>query len=361
MGVYADHAGFSSRFGMRLDTDGQAVAAVSQRMLIVSDAPDHTHLKRVLQRAFSPAEMPRMEALVRQVVAEVLDDGVRAGEVDFIDVAKRIPNYVVCTMMGIPREDWEWLGQITTDAFESEDEAERGGAHGEIFLYFADLLDRRRRHPGDDFVSAVAAARRVADVPGGERPLSDEEIIFNCNGVLAGANETTRYSAAGGVLAFVDNPDQWELLRAGGPATAATAAEEILRWTTPGVHALRTAVRPTKVGGVRIEPGDQVTLWNVSANRDEEVFTQADRFLVGRTPNRHIAFGHGPHLCLGARLARIELVAFLEELVARVERIELTGEPVYNGSNFTWGLRRLPVRLVPARHPGIAGPETAAA
>lgn len=351
MSVYADTQSFSSRFGMRLDSDADAVAAVSQRMLIVSDPPDHTHLKRVLQKSFGPAALPRMEGLVRQVVAEVIQEAVEAGEVDFIDVAKKIPNHVVCTLMGIPREDWEWIGDLTTDAFESPDEAERSGAHGEIFLYFTDLLQQRREQPGDDLVSVIANERRVADVPGGERPLSDEEIVFNCNGVLAGANETTRYSAAGGVLAFVRNPDQWAVAREGGPDVAALAGEEILRWTTPGVHAMRTVMRPARVGGARVEPGDRVTLWNVSANRDEDVFDEPDRFVADRKPNRHIAFGHGPHLCLGARLARMELAAFVTELAQRVERIELTGEPLYNASNFTWGLRRLPVRLSPARIP----------
>jgi cytochrome P450 len=320
-------------------------------MLIVSDPPDHTHLKRVLQQSFGPAELPRMEGLVEQVVAEVVTEAVRAGDVDFIDVAKKIPNYVVCTLMGIPREDWGWIGAHTTDAFESPDESDRSGAHGEIFLYFADLLTQRRGRSGDDFVTVIANQRRVADVPDGSRLLSDEEIIFNCNGVLAGANETTRYSAAGGVLEFARHPDQWQLVREDSARVAPLAAEEILRWTTPGVHAMRTVMRSTRIGDVRVEPGDRVTLWNVSANRDEEIFQDAERFIADRDPNRHIAFGHGPHLCLGARLARMELAYFVSELARQVERIELTGKPLYNASNFTWGLRSLPVRLHPARVP----------
>ncbi|HLU99137.1 MAG TPA: cytochrome P450 [Thermobifida alba] len=347
MSVYADQVSFSSRRGMRLDSDPDAVAAVAQRMLIVSDAPDHTHLKRVLQQSFSASRMPLVEGLVRQVIGDVLAEAADHGETDFIDVAKLIPNRVVCALMGIPRSDWEWIGQITTDAFEGDDETVRSGAHGEIFLYFTDLLAERRRAPGDDIVSAIATAERVADVPGGRRPLSDEEIVFNCNGILAGANETTRYSAAGGVLALVDSPDQWALLRGGSPPDL--AAEEILRWTTPGVHAMRTVMRPVRVAGTLFEPGDRVTLWNVSANRDEDVFDQADRFRVDRTPNRHIAFGHGPHLCLGSRLARLEMTVFVEELARRVAHVELTGEPRYNASNFTWGLRSLPVRLTPDR------------
>lgn len=348
--VYADHESFSSRFGMRLGSNADAVASVSQRMLIVSDPPDHTQLKRVLSKAFGPAGIPRLERLVHQVVREVIAEAVRKGDIDFLDVAKLIPNYVVCAVMDLPRQDWDWVGRTTTDAFEGETEDIRSGAHGEIFLYFDDLLRKRRGGTGDDFVSQVARDRRAVGTDGEERLLSDEEIIFNCNGVLAGANETTRYSTAGGVLEMARNADQWRALKAAGAPAIPRAVEEILRWTVPGVHAMRTAVRPVTVGGVRVAVGDRVTLWNVSANRDEAVFDQPDRFLLDRAPNRHITFGAGIHLCLGARLARLELSAFLGEWIRQVASVELTGEPRYNASNFTWGLRHLPVRLVPTRN-----------
>ncbi|HJQ03535.1 MAG TPA: cytochrome P450 [Jatrophihabitans sp.] len=341
--VYTQHEIFSSRYGMRLDSSPAAVSAVSQRMLIVSDPPSHTELKRVLSRPFGQAEMPRLEMLVRQVVRDVLD-GVVGDDLEFLDVAKRIPNYVVCALMGLPRADWDWVGRITTEAFEGSDDA-RSAAHGEIFLYFSELLDERRVHPGDDFVSRVAHDH--ADRNGVERSLTDEEIIFNCNGVLAGANETTRYSAAGGVLAFVEHPTQWRLLVEAGEGGVAPAVEEILRWTVPGMHAMRTAMRPVRLNGVRIAAGDRVTIWNGSANRDEAVFQRPDEFNVGRAPNRHLTFGTGRHLCLGSRLARLELTVFLSEFIKRVDRIEPTGAPRFNASNFTWGLRRLPVRLVP--------------
>jgi cytochrome P450 len=346
--VYADQDGFSSRFGMRLDSNPAAVASVAQRMLIVSDPPEHTRLKRVLSRSFGPAQLTRMESLVRGVVRTALTDAVAAGELDFIDVAKRIPNNVVCALMDIPRSDWEWMGAITTEAFEGAEEAERTGAHSEIFLYLSDLLAQRRRHPGADFVSEVAATELDAGRDGGSRPLTDEEIVFNASGVLAGGNETTRYSAAGAVLALAADPAQWDLLRTGGPGVVATAVEEVLRWTTPGVHALRTATRPTEIAGTPIAAGDRVTLWNSAANRDDRVFAEPDRFRLDRTPNRHLAFGSGRHLCLGARLARLELALFLTELPTLVGAIEPTGPALYNASNFTWGLRRLPVRLVAA-------------
>jgi cytochrome P450 len=347
--VYADSDTFSSRFGMNLGSNAAAVSAVSQRMLIVSDPPDHTQLKRVFYKAFGPPELPRLDRLAKQVAHEVVARAVAASEIDFLDYAKLLPNYVVCAVMDLPRTDWEWVGRITTDAFEGETEEIRSGAHAEIFLYFEDLLYERRGGDKDDFISRIARDRRATDVHGEERLLSDEEIVFNCNGVLAGANETTRYSAAGGVLALIQHPDQWDELRAGAPAGIPDAVEEILRWTGPGVHALRTATRPARIGTRQIAAGDRVTLWNVSANRDESVFDEPTRFRIDRNPNRHIAFGAGRHLCLGARLARLELAAFCTELIAQVGRIELLGTPTYNASNFTWGLTHLPIRLEPRR------------
>lgn len=340
--IYADAEHFSSRFGMRLDSDPAAVASVAQRMLIVSDAPEHTALKRTLMQWFGPGQMPRMEALVRQVVDELVDDQALDQPIDFIDLAKRLPNHVVCALMDLPRADWEWIGEVTTEAFDGDEDDERSGAHSEIFLYFSDLLRHRRAHPGDDFVSWVAHEGSVGD----ERGLTDEEIIFNCNGVLSGANETTRYSAAGAVLAFAEDPAQWARLRDLGLAGIPAAVEETLRWTTPGVHAMRTVTSPVTVAGQELWPGERVTLWNVSANRDEAVFTEPNRFVIDRQPNRHIAFGHGRHLCLGARLARYELATLFARLLGRVSSVELLAPPTFTPSNFTWGVRSLSVRLV---------------
>jgi cytochrome P450 len=345
--AYANTDVFSSKYGMRLGSDPDAVAAVAGRMLIVSDPPGHSYLKRVLTRAFSPGAMARIEGLVRDVVVGVLADALARGELEFVEVAKLIPNHVVCALLGVPRQDWSWLGALTTDAFESGD-AGRRGAHAEIFLYFADLLAERRASPGEDLVSQIATDRDRGSGVDGTPALTDEEIIFNCNGILAGANETTRYSAAGGLLEFACRPDQWRLLRGGGEAAVRGGVEEVLRWTTPGVHALRTALMPEVIRGVPIAAGQRVTLWNSSANRDEAVFDRPGEFDIRRTPNRHVTFGHGRHLCLGARLARLELGIFLTELAARTDRIEVTADPLYNSSNFTWGLCELPVRLTPA-------------
>ncbi|MEU2450623.1 cytochrome P450 [Streptomyces sp. NPDC012765] len=349
MKVYADSDTFSSARGMRLGSDPAAVAAVAQRMLIVSDVPHHTRLKRALYQAFGPAQMPRLEAMVEKVVGELVAEAAERDELDFIDLAKQLPNRVVCAMMGIPRADWAWIGALTTDAFDSPDDEVRTNAHSEIFLYFIELLAERRARPGDDLVSQIAHDTLVDEGDGVERPLSDHEIVFNLNGVLSGANETTRYSAAGAVHMFAEHPDQWRLLRGLGQGGIAPAVEEILRWTTPGVHALRTAVRDTEINGIPVAKDARVTLWNVSANRDEDVFADPHSFRVDRRPNRHVAFGHGRHLCLGARLARFELGALLTEMLGVLDGFELAGPVTFNSSNFTWGINSLPVRLLRSR------------
>ncbi|KOG56880.1 cytochrome P450 [Streptomyces virginiae] len=349
MKVYADSDTFSSARGMRLGSDPAAVAAVAQRMLIVSDVPHHTRLKRALHQAFGPQQMPRLEAMVEKVVGELVAEAAERDELDFIDLAKQLPNRVVCAMMGIPRADWAWIGALTTDAFDSPDDEVRTNAHSEIFLYFIELLAERRARPGDDLVSQIAHDTLVDEGDGVERPLSDHEIVFNLNGVLSGANETTRYSAAGAVHMFAERPDQWRLLRGLGEGGVAPAVEEILRWTTPGVHALRTAVRDTEINGIPVAKGARVTLWNVSANRDEDVFADPHSFRVDRRPNRHVAFGHGRHLCLGARLARFELGALLTEMLGVLDGFELAGPVTFNSSNFTWGINSLPVRLLRSR------------
>ncbi|MER6254541.1 cytochrome P450 [Streptomyces sp. NPDC001584] len=349
MKVYADSDTFSSARGMRLGSDPAAVAAVAQRMLIVSDVPHHTRLKRALHQAFGPQQMPRLEAMVEKVVGELVAEAAERDELDFIDLAKQLPNRVVCAMMGIPRADWAWIGALTTDAFDSPDDEVRTNAHSEIFLYFIELLAERRVRPGDDLVSQIAHDTLVDEGDGVERPLSDQEIVFNLNGVLSGANETTRYSAAGAVHMFAEHPDQWRLLRGLGQGGIAPAVEEVLRWTTPGVHALRTAVRDTEINGIPVAEGARVTLWNVSANRDEDVFADPHAFRVDRRPNRHVAFGHGRHLCLGARLARFELGALLTEMLGVLDGFELAGPVTFNSSNFTWGINSLPVRLLRSR------------
>jgi cytochrome P450 len=339
--VHRDTVRMSSTEGMRLGSNDQAVGAVANKMLIVSDPPDHTRMKRVLIRPFSNEVLTRVEQHVDDVVVTVVADALRDGQPDLLQHLKLIPTDVICAIMRLPRTDWAWIGAKTTEAFESPSEVERLMANSEIFKYFYDLVLENRRSRRNEFVNEVTALIAERD-----ETVTDEELVFNFSGILAGGNETTRYTLAALTLQLCQNPQQWQRIR-NGEVELATATEEGLRWSVPGMHVMRTAVEPVQLGDARIEAGQRVVTWIGSANRDPEVFADPDTFDVGRTGNRHLSFGAGRHLCLGSRLARLEITAYLRALRARVSSLELTGIPGYNGSNFTWGLNELPLRLRP--------------
>ncbi|MGY3677878.1 cytochrome P450 [Streptomyces sp. TE33382] len=350
--VLSDPATFSSRAGIRLGGSDEAARLVADRMMVVSDPPRHGRIRRVVGAPFTPAALLRWHERIVAGVTDLVDEVVGAGTGGPVgdgaagalvrdavgDLTQRLPNQVICAMMNLPRADWPLIGRLTTDGLDSPDPIDRLDANAEIFGYFADLIARRRARPGDDLISALLAA-------GGD--LTDEELLINCSGVLTGANETVRYAAAGALLVFSDRPELWTALRA-SPELLPTTVEEILRWTSPGLHALRTVTRPVTVSGSDLLPGERVTAWLCSANRDPAVFPDPDTFRADRTPNRHLAFGWGPHVCVGSRVARLELTALLTALIRRVRTITPAGRPVWSTGNFIHGLTRLPVRLSPA-------------
>ncbi|MEV6130518.1 cytochrome P450 [Streptomyces violaceusniger] len=338
--VHRDSTRMISTKGMRLGSTDSAVGAVANKMLIVSDPPDHTRVKRVLIQPFSHEILARAEAYVESVVADVVATAVQNPEPDLITHLQRIPTDVICAIMGLPRSDWAWIGKKTTEAFESPSEILRLTANSEIFKYFYDMVRENRRTAANDFISGL-----TAHADGGPH-LTDEELVFNLSGILAGGNETTRYTLAALTLQLAEHPDQWHRIDR-GEVDPAVATEEGLRWSVPGMHVMRTATEAVRVGGVVIEPGQRVVTWIGSANRDAEVFDAPDTFDVGRTGNRHLSFGAGRHMCLGSRLARLEVTAYLRTLRRMVGSMTLENEPRYNGSNFTWGLNDLPVVLHP--------------
>lgn len=342
--VLSDPGTFSSRAGIRLGGSGEAADLVADRMMVVSDPPRHGRIRRVVGAPFTPAALRQWHDRIVAGVTDLVDEVVAADAGGPLvrdavgDLAQRLPNQVICAMMNLPRADWPLIGRLTTDGLDSPDPIDRLDANAEIFGYFADLIAERRARPGDDLISALLAA---------DGDLTDDELILNCSGVLTGASETVRYAAAGALLVFGDRPELWTALRA-APELLPTTVEEILRWTSPGLHALRTVTRPVTVAGTVLHPGDRVTAWICSANRDPTVFPDPDTFRPDRTPNKHLAFGWGPHVCVGARVARLELTALLTALIRRVRVIAPAGEPVWGAGNFIHGLTRLPVRLSPA-------------
>lgn len=347
--VYKDSAAFTSEQGMRLGSGRHGVDAAAGKMMIVTDPPRHTRLRQLMNSAFSPRRTAEMEQTMRDVLNPLIDDAVERGSVDFVtEIAAVLPAAIVCHIMDVAREEHGAFTDMTSKAFGASLGAEGGPvsvaastrANAKIFAYYAKLLEQRRAQPGDDVVSTLAHG----EVDG--VPLTDTEIIMNCNGILLGANETTRLASAGGLLALIENPSEWQRLRDGEVALD-TAVEEILRWTSPAMHMKRVARIDTELGGHTVLAGETVAIWNPSANRDEAVFDRPDTLDLGRKPNRHLAFGMGSHFCIGAALARVEMRVMLQILVDRLAGAQLAGPVRKMRSNFMWGVERMPVTLLP--------------
>jgi len=335
--VYRDTEHFTSERGNLLETLLSGGDSAGGRMLVVTDGERHRQLRRLLSQAFAPRALRVVIDRLQVAVRRLLREAIEAGTCDFAaDVAARIPLATICDLLDVPDADRARVLEWTTAAHGPQ----AALAINDILLYFAGLARQRRDTPHADVVSLLAAG----EVAGA--PLTDDEVILNCYSLILGGNETTRLSMIGGVLAFAEHPAQWAALR-DGDVTVAGAVEEILRWTSPTMYMGRTVVSEVVVNGTRFVPGDVVTLWNVSANHDEEVFTRPEVFDLARTPNPHVTFGHGPHFCLGAHLTRVELTALLEGLRSAVDAVELRGEPVRISSNMLTGYRSLPVALRP--------------
>lgn len=338
--VYRDAATFSSAGGILLRPEKHGEDPGGGRTLALTDPPRHKQLRSRVDEWFKLRAVRLLDAEMRDVARDVIACSLAQGTCDFVsEIAARIPLYVICKMMGVPRDDWELIFTLTNQAFGGTDALTRRLAHLDILQYFDELLDDRAQSPADDLVSALIATK----IDGVK--LSRDDILLNCDNLLVGGTENTRIAGASGMLAFVQHPDQWQAL-VDDRALVPTAVEEVLRWTSTATHIMRTATRPVEVRGRKINAGERVTLWNPSANRDEDVFADPDRFDVSRQPNRHLALGLGEHFCLGGALARAELRLLYAELLDNTERIELAGEPVPLSSIVVNGLDRLPVRLV---------------
>ncbi|HEX6700327.1 MAG TPA: cytochrome P450 [Gaiellaceae bacterium] len=351
LAVYQDWRSFTSQRGMQVAQDEAAARRAAGKMLIVTDPPRHRQLRSVLSDAFTQSAVRRLEEDMRGIVADALTSAADRDEFDFVvEVASKLPMSVICALLGVPRADWEQMVEWTRTAFGSVagdrdrdpvTETEKIAANADIFFYYSDLVAERRRTLTDDSDDLISILVRGS---AGDAPLTDEEILLNIQGLITGGNETTRHSSAGAVIALIENPDEWERLKT-TPSLLATAVEEVLRWTAPSIHVMRTALRDVTLGDQLIRAGEQVTIWNPAVNRDEDEFPEAHRFDVGRTPNRHLTFGIGHHFCIGAALARLELRVLLTELTARVSSMELAGPVKRLRSTTMWGVDCVPVQF----------------
>jgi cholest-4-en-3-one 26-monooxygenase len=317
------------------------------RLMLEMDPPDHTRYRRLVNRGFTPRMIGQMESHIRELTTGILDRVIPQGQLDFVvDVAAELPLEVIAELIGVPREDRHKIFEWSNNMIGSDDPEYRVSAEEvfqaqvEMFVYAQQLAEKRRQEAGDDIITALLSA----EVDGESLSDMDFNLFFLLLSVAG--NETTRNAISHGMNAFLENPDQYALLASDPERYLASATEEILRWASPVMYFRRNATQDFELRGETIKAGDKISMWYVSANRDEEVFEDPFRFDITRDPNLHIAFGGGgPHFCLGAQLARMEIHVLFEELVQRVPRIESLGAPDRLRSNFIGGIKHLPVRF----------------
>jgi cytochrome P450 len=356
--VHMDWETYSSELGaVALEELDQEQLAVRRTMLEM-DPPRHTELRKICSKLFSARGVGKYEDFIRDVAKTVLDRALPKGELDFVsEISRELPIRFLCSIFTVPQEDAPqligWGDRMIanqdpefSDAVPDMVDTEayrllpfRSPAAYEVWAYADRQNELRRKEPTDDVISALTVAQS-------EGRLNPDEYHNYFSLLMIAGNETTRHTISAGMLALIEHREQLELLR-DDPALISNATEEILRWATPVLHFRRTATRDTELRGQEIKAGDKVVTWYVSANRDESVFPDPYRFDVTRKPNDHVTFGPGgPHFCLGAHLARLETKILFQELIPRLDSIELAGPAERIRSNFVNGIKRMPVRLV---------------
>lgn len=348
--VSRDQATFSSWRGTTFlhDPKPHEVPLLRQMMLNM-DPPEHTNLRRIVSRVFTPRAVAELVGSIEGYAATIVDRIAPKGEADFVEeVAAEMPLLVLADVLGIPGSDrhllFDWTNRLIgyDDPEFGGDEKRFRSAFAEMFAYAAEETEKKRATPGDDVWSRIVNAE-----VDGERLTPGELDRFFQLLVVAG-NETTRNHLTGGLYALSLHPDQWARLRR-DPDLLPRALDEVLRWWPPVIQFRRTATKDTTLAGQPIAEGDKVVIFYASANRDESVFDDSDRFDIDRDPNPHLSFGIGPHFCLGATLAKLEARVMLTELFRRLPDLEVAGAPERLRSNFINGIRHLPVRFTPQK------------
>jgi cytochrome P450 family 142 subfamily A polypeptide 1 len=359
---------FCSSQGVRPKGGGGGADALS---IVSMDDPEHARQRRLVSRGFTPSRITGLMQHIRELARELIDRVAARGECDFVDdIAKPLPLIVIAELLGLPIEDRDRLAHWS-DTMMSGESAEgddplviaAAEAWAEYVTYLVDVLEDRRAHPRDDLISVLLSSAEAGELTFNEQALqskmqdggltnmrldSDELLAFLVLLLVAG-NETTRNALSGGMLALSQFPEQREQLVA-DPSLVNSAAEEILRYVSPVISFSRTATADAVLRGQEIRQGDVLLSLYPSANRDADVFDAPDEFRVDRAPNLHLAFGTGPHFCLGANLARTEIRILLEELDARLPDIHVpSGAVAERGANtLVTTISHLPVEFTPA-------------
>ena len=321
------------------------------RTLIHMDDPDHSKFRALTKAWFMPENLKRVEASVRSIADETVDRMLESGpELDFVtEVAVWYPLRVIMSILGVPAGDEALMLKLTQELFGADDpDMKREQAPDEdrmqtlidFFNYFNALTASRRANPTDDVASVIANAQ-IDGAPIGELEAMSYYVI-----IATAGHDTTSSSTAGGMLALLEHPEELKKV-INNPALMPLMVDEAIRWTSPVKHFMRYPERAYELRGKTIEAGSPVMLLYPSGNRDEEVFDRPQSFLADRRPNRHLAFGHGAHHCLGNLLAKMEIRFLYEAMFNRMKTFELIGEPRWVESTFVSGLKTLPVRITP--------------
>jgi cytochrome P450 len=317
------------------------------KMILMMDPPQHTAFRRLIRAEFTVPtaadKKPRMQQLAQQIVDEVIE----RGACDFVSqVAGEMPSYVIAELMGMPLADGRELYKLT-EAIHSAPGTipglDGGTAVMKMFEYGRGLIDEKRARPRDDLATKLLAA----EVDG--KKLDDIEFLLFFLLLIDAGGDTTRNLLSAGMLALLDNPAQHRWLMQDLPGRLPAAREEMLRWCSPVTYMRRTARHDTALGGRTIREGDKVVMYFGAANRDPAKFDRADELDLARTPNEHIAFGTGPHGCLGQHIARIEIDAMLIEVLTRMKDFKVASAPKWLPSNFISGPQVMPVTFTPAK------------
>ena len=318
------------------------------RSLVHMDNPDHQLYRSLTQKWFAPPNLESLKKDIRNIAKEYVNKMVDHGnECDFAkDVAIFYPLRVIMSILGVPKEDEPRMLRLTQELFGGRDEdmirdesetSSESNTITDFFEYFNALTEDRRKNPTNDVSSVIANAKINNEQLGHLEAMSYYIIIATAG------HDTTSSSTAGGILALIENPDQLSKLK-NNPSLMTSAVEETIRWVTPVKNFFRTATQNYDLKDREIKKDDSILLCYPSGNRDEEIFDDPFKFKVDRSPNRHLAVGHGAHLCLGKYLAKIEMEIFYEELFKKIDNIQLNGEPEWVKASFVSGLKSLPIK-----------------
>lgn len=330
--------------------------------IVTMDDPQHARMRAILSRGFTPRVVLHQEALVHRFMAEAIDAVIERGECDFVDdIAVPLPMRIIAHMVGFDDANLDDFRRWTDTMFQANGTTDMAvleratAAFCEFSAQIVQALDDRRRRPREDMLSALIAAESEGVLHASDGRLQDDDLVMFCVLLITAGNETTRNSISRGVQTLIEHPQQRQRLLA-DRSLLPKAIEEILRWTSVLRCFRRTVTCDTELRGKKLREGDRVVVVYPSANRDDEAFADPDTFRIDREPNDHVAFGFGPHFCMGANLARLEMRIAFDHILDRMPDLQFAPgtTPAPDVTVLTQGLAHLPVVFTPNRKSGVA-------